>query len=108
MHFHRARGSFTSWLARKGTPFDLRRALLGHGAVGVTDGSYEEQAERLPQEIQKLVLAVTLDDLKRYESPGRKAIAAARKVAEESANHNVLGRRRIKAAAEERKAEKGK
>ena len=106
--FHRARGSFTSWLARRGTPFDLRRALLGHGAVGVTDGSYEEQSERLPQEIEKLVLAVTLDDLKRYESPGRKAITAARKTAKDTANHNVLGRRRIKAEAEKQKAKEDK
>ena len=45
--FHRTRASFTSWLARKGTPYDLRRHLLGHGAAGVTDGNQLLPAERV-------------------------------------------------------------
>jgi hypothetical protein len=54
-----------------------------------------------------LLLAVTLDDLKQYESPGRKAIAAARKAGKESCQSRRAGCRRIKAEAEKAEGKDG-
>jgi len=104
--FHRTRGTFSTWLAREGTPYDLRRHLLGHGAVGVTDGSYEEQEEALPEEVAKLQLGITLDELTAFEEPPLERRLEARQVAIATANSNVFGRRKKAAASELRLADR--
>jgi integrase len=92
--FHRTRGTFATWLARNGTPYDLRRHLLGHGAVGVTDGKYEEQEEQLPEHVAKLRLNVTLQELTHFAAPPEELRLEARRIAKETANKNVFSRRK--------------